>query len=116
MELRDQKKKNLENLNRFSIVNKIKLIKINSLNQKKIDKIIRKNNPTQIYYLAGQSSVSYSFIDPIEAYLSNNEVLFYILETIRKQKKKIQIYNSVSSECFEIKKTLFAVKSLILIL
>ena len=50
--------------------------------------------------MAGQSSVSYSFIDPIEAYLSNNEVLFYILETIRKQKKKIQIYNSVSSECF----------------
>ena len=97
---RSKKKKNLENLNRFSIVNKIKLIKINSLNQKKIYKIIRKNNPTQIYYLAGQSSVSYSFIDPIEAYLSNNEILFYILETIRKQKKKIQIYNSVSSECF----------------
>ena len=112
---RSKKKKNLENLNRFSIVNKIKLIKINSLNQKKIDKIIRKNNPTQIYYLAGQSSVSYSFIDPIEAYLSNNEVLFYILETIRKQ-RKFRYITQYHQSALEIKKTLFAVKSLILIL
>ncbi len=36
---RSKKKKNLENLNRFSIVKKIKLIKINSLNQKKLTKL-----------------------------------------------------------------------------
>jgi len=97
---RSKNKENLKNLDRFKITKKIKLLEVKKFDQKKIDKVIKKLNPEEIYYLAGQSSVGNSFIDPIETYLSNNSALFFILKPIRKQKKKTYIYNSVSSECF----------------
>ncbi len=97
---RSKNRKNLKSLDKLQVTKKIKLLEVKKLSQKIIDQIIKKLNPEEIYYLAGQSSVSYSFEDPIDTYLSNNSGLFYILESIRNQKKKTHIYNSVSSECF----------------
>ena len=97
---RNRKKTNLKNLFKLKIRNKIKIIELKDYNQKKIYKLIKKISPKEIYYLAGESSVGYSFKDPITSYMSNNEVLFYILETARMLKKKFKVYNSTSSECF----------------
>ena len=93
---RSKNKENLKNLDRFKITKKIKLLEVKKFDQKKIDKVIKKLNPEEIYYLAGQSSVGNSFIDPIETYLSNNSALFFILESILESDKKIKFSKSLS--------------------
>ena len=97
---RDKKNNNLDNLRRLKIINKVIIYTIKDITKKKIFNLIKKISPSQIYYLAGQSSVGESFRDPITTYKSNNIALFYILEGIRKFNKNISLYNSASSECF----------------
>ena len=104
---RSKDKKNLANLLKFDIQNKINLILCNQLNKNNIFKLIKKISPNEIYYLAGQSSVGLSFKKPIETYKSNNLCLFYIIEFCRVYKKKIKVYNSTSSECFGNNKKLY---------
>ena len=97
---RSKNKKNLQNLTKLNVIKKINLILNTKVDKKKINKLISAISPKQIYYLAGQSSVEKSFIDPLDTYISNNLTLFYILEFCRKFNKKIKVYNSASSECF----------------
>ena len=104
---RSKKKSNLINLEKLEIKKKINLILSKNLKKDQINQIISKTLPDEIYYLAGQSSVGLSFTNPIETYESNNLSLFYILDYCRKYKKKIKVYNSVSSECFGNNKKIF---------
>ena len=97
---RNKKKISLINLLKLKIKRKVKIRSLRFPNQNKIDKLISSINPTEIYYLAGQSSVSLSFKKPVETYISNNLNLFYLLEFLRRSKKNISLYNSASSECF----------------
>lgn len=97
---RSKTNKNILNLEKLKIKRKINIILLKNLKKKKINELIKRISPTEIYYLAGQSSVGLSFKNPIEAYKSNNLCLFYVLEYCRIFKKKIKIYNSASSECF----------------
>ena len=79
---------------------KVKIFNIKELNEKKILNIIKKTNCYKIFFLSGITSVSYSQKNPIETIDTNVKYIFYILEACRKIKKKIKIYNSLSSECF----------------
>ena len=97
---RSKNLKNLKNLYKLEIHKKINLIEMSNFDKKNISKLISKITPNEIYFLAGQSSVSLSFQKPVSTYKSNNIILFYILEYCRNSKKKINIYNSASSECF----------------
>ena len=56
--------------------------------------------PDEIYNLAGQSSVSLSFSQPVEAMDSISRATLVILEVIRYLKLPVRFYNSASSECF----------------
>ena len=94
-------KKNLKNLIRVKILNKIKIKKYNHENPKVILYDIKKIHPNEIYYLSGQSSVGKSFFNPLETYKSNIELPFLILEFIRFNKLfKIKFYNSCSTDSF----------------
>ena len=97
---RNKKKNNFKNLIRFKVYKYVSVYLLIKPSQEKVNKLINKISPDEIYYLSGISSVVNSFKDPVNAYLSNNLTLFYILESVRKINPKIKIYNSASSECF----------------
>lgn len=97
---RSLKKNNLKNLKKLSILKKINLFQYSEKKTDFIEKCILKYKPSQIYYLSGLSSVSKSFSEPLDTYKSNIIVLFNILEICRKNKLKIKIYNSASTDCF----------------
>ena len=93
-------KKNLNNLNKLGVLNKIKIIKCDPKNFKIVKKIIKKIKPHEIYYLCGQSSVTKSFTNPAETFKSNTLGLLNILEIVKEINNKIKIFNSVSGQFY----------------
>tara|TARA_A100001035_G_scaffold266548_1_gene249657 strand:- start:53 stop:1021 length:969 start_codon:yes stop_codon:yes gene_type:complete len=63
-------------------------------------KVIERVAPDEIYNLAGQSSVSLSFEQPLETLESIAAATINILEAIRFLGGKCSFYNAGSSECF----------------
>jgi GDPmannose 4,6-dehydratase len=61
---------------------------------------LRKSNPDEIYYLAGQSSVGLSFEQPAETIQSITLGTLNILEGCRMMDKPIKLYHAGSGECF----------------
>ena len=61
---------------------------------------LRKSNPDEIYYLAGQSSVGLSFEQPAETIQSITLGTLNILEGCRMMEKAIRLYHAGSGECF----------------
>jgi GDPmannose 4,6-dehydratase len=61
---------------------------------------LRKCNPDEIYYLAGQSSVGLSFEQPAETIQSITLGTLNVLEASRMMDKTIKIYHAGSGECF----------------
>lgn len=62
--------------------------------------VLRKVLPDEIYNLAGQSSVSLSFEQPMETHESISIGVFNLLEAIRFLDKPVRLYSAGSSECF----------------
>ena len=67
---------------------KIKIEKINVTNFKQLSNSIDKNKPDLIIHLAGETSHSKSFEDPIDDIDSNSKSTLFILEKIKKMKRK----------------------------
>ena len=97
-------KKNLNNLNKLGVLNKIKIIKCDAQNFKIVKKIIKKIKPQEIYYLCGQSSVTKSFTNPAETFKSNTLGLLNILEIVKEINNKIKVFNAVSGQFYENRK------------
>ena len=70
------------------ISKKIKIEKIDVTNFKKLSQSIQKNKPDVIIHLAGQTSHSQSFEEPLNDVDSNTKSTLFILEEIRKKKLK----------------------------
>lgn len=62
--------------------------------------VISDVDPHEIYNLAGQSSVSLSFVEPVETFDGIIIGTLNILESIRFMKKEVRFYNAASSESF----------------
>jgi GDPmannose 4,6-dehydratase len=62
--------------------------------------VLTKVQPDEIYNLAGQSSVSLSFEQPVETLESISTGTLNLLEAIRFLDPSIRLYNAGSSECF----------------
>ena len=106
---RNSGKKNLNNLNKLGVLNKIKIIKWDAKNFKIVKKIIKKIKPQEIYYLCGQSSVTKSFTNPAETFKSNTLGLLNILEIVKEINNKIKVFNSVSGQFYGNRKNNFRV-------
>ena len=105
---RSLKKNNLKNLKILGVDNQIKIKKYKDNNINSILKNILKYKPNEIYFFSGQSSVNLSFKNPLETYESNINILFEILELIRKKKlNKIKVFNSSSTDCFGKSKNIY---------
>ena len=102
---RNKSKNNLYRLQKLKILNKVKLIKCSFVSIKFVDSLLGKNkNIQEIYYLAGESSVTKSFINPENSIKSNTVGILNILLSIKKIKKKIKIFNASSAQIFDNKK------------
>jgi len=91
--------KNLYRLKRLKILNQINLLKGNASDIKFCNKIIN-SRINEIYYLSGYSSVIGSFINPNISIKSNVLGLLNILQTIKKKKYKIKLFNAGSGQFY----------------
>jgi GDPmannose 4,6-dehydratase len=62
--------------------------------------VMVKTQPDEIYNLAGQSSVSLSFEQPVETFESVAVAGFQLLELLRLLGRPVRYYNACSSDCF----------------
>tara|TARA_Y100000816_G_scaffold230183_1_gene175345 strand:+ start:1307 stop:2275 length:969 start_codon:yes stop_codon:yes gene_type:complete len=90
---KSKKKINIKNKN-------IKLIKLDVLKIKQIEKIIDKYKPKHIFYFAGQSSPNLSFKKPKQTYLSNFIGCSNFLKVLKSKKNSCKFLNASSSEIF----------------
>jgi len=61
---------------------------------------LRKSDPDEVYYLAGQSSVGLSFEQPAETIQSITLGTLNMLEACRMAERPVRLYQAGSSECF----------------
>ena len=98
---RNKSKKNMYRLEKLKIFNKVKIIQGVALDQKFLNKIIKKySSIKEIYYLAGGSSATDSFIYPHKSFESNTTGILNILLTIKKINKKIKVFYAASGQFY----------------
>ena len=98
---RNKSKKNMYRLEKLKIFNRVKIIQGVALDQKFLNKIIKKQSSIkEIYYLTGDSSATDSFIYPQKSFESNTTGILNILLTIKKINKKIKIFYAASGQFY----------------
>ena len=98
---RNKSKKNMYRLEKLKIFNKVKIIQGVALDQKFLNKIIKKySSIKEIYYLAGDSSATDSLIYPHKSFESNTTGILNILLTIKKINKKIKVFYAASGQFY----------------
>jgi GDPmannose 4,6-dehydratase len=88
------------NLKYLGVDKEIEVIELSSPDKEKILKILKKVKPSEIYNLAAQSSVGYSFIDPFSTLDYNISSVLSWLECIKMYDQGIKFYQASSSEMF----------------
>ena len=91
---------NDKSLNYLKIASAIEIIELPVLDKIRIQKILKKVRPTEVYNLSAQSSVGYSFTDPYTTLDYNISSVLYWLECIKDLDKNIKFYHASSSEMF----------------
>ena len=97
---RDAQGSSFANLKKLGIEGQISYISMVPEDFRSVLVALRKSNPDEIYYLAGQSSVGLSFEQPAETIQSITMGTLNILEGCRMMEKSIKIYHAGSGECF----------------
>jgi len=88
------------NLCSLGINRDVELITADLVDFHSVLQVIDKIKPDEIYNLAGQSSVSLSFRQPIETMKSFVMGMLNILEAVRTVDSTIKVLNTASTECF----------------
>lgn len=97
---RDAQMSSFKNLERLGIRQDVHLLSINIHDFRSVLQTLLKVKPDEVYNLAGQSSVSLSFDQPVETLESISVGTLNLLESIRFSEQPIRFYNAGSSECF----------------
>lgn len=97
---RDAQGSGFSNLKRLGIRDRVKLISMIPEDFRSVLVALRKSEPHEVYFLAGQSSVGLSFEQPAETMQSISIGTLNILEACRMMGKPPQIYHAGSSESF----------------
>jgi GDPmannose 4,6-dehydratase len=79
---------------------KLRVHQIDLLKPQPIFDLIRHVKPAEFYNLAGQSSVSKSFDDPLYTWQTNTESVVHLLECIRKNSPHTRFYQASSTDMF----------------
>lgn len=97
---RDAQGSNFPNLIRLGVKERINYLSLVPEDFRSVLVCLRKSNPDEVYYLAGQSSVGLSFEQPAETIQSIALGMLNVLEACKMMDKEIRIYHAGSSECF----------------
>lgn len=97
---RDAQMASFDNLKRLGIRNDVQLSSLALNDFGSVLQTLRRVRPDEVYNLAGQSSVSLSFQQPIQTLESIAIGSLYLLETVRLLEAPTRLYNACSSECF----------------
>ncbi len=97
---RDVQGRTLSNLITLKIEAKVNLLSMVPEDFRSVLVALRKAKPTEIYYLAGQSSVGLSFDQPAETIQSFVLGTLNVLEACRLLDYPVRLYHAGSSECF----------------
>ena len=97
---RDAELNTFSNLRRLDILNSVRLVSLNTGDIGGVLGLLRRIRPSEIYSLAGQSSVGLSFDQPNETVDSIVLGTLNLLEGIRLSDLDIRFYNAGSTECF----------------
>lgn len=97
---RDAQNTRAANLEALGILDSVRLISMAPNDFRSVLTALDRSDPAEVYYLAGQSSVSLSFEQPVETLDSIVAGVLNVLETIRLRRQPVRFYNAGSSECF----------------
>ena len=90
----------LENLLYLGIRDKV-IVQSMALNDfRSVLQVLKEVQPTEIYNLAGQTSVALSFQQPVETLESIASGTLNLLEAIRFEARQVHLYNAASGDCF----------------
>jgi GDPmannose 4,6-dehydratase len=89
-----------QGLKALGIFDRVKLTSMVVEDFRSVLKAVKQCAPTEIYFLAGQSSVGLSFEEPAETIQSIAIGTLNILEVCRMSDYEIRLYQAGSSECF----------------
>ena len=90
----------LNYLNKSFDYSNLKLIELNFLNPNEVSKIVMDFQPNYIYNFSGPSNVNLSITDPITYYKNLIVSFVNIIESVKKSKLNINIFQASSSEMF----------------
>jgi GDPmannose 4,6-dehydratase len=96
---RSKSVRNLYRLKKLNIINKVTIIKGVATNIKFCKKILSPKI-NEVYYLAGESSITRSFEYPNFSLQSNTFAIINILQTIKTKNYKIKIFNAGSGQFY----------------
>jgi len=97
---RDAQITSFRNLDTLHIRSRVSFLSMAVTDFRSVLQVLEKVQPTEIYNLAGQSSVSLSFEQPVETLESFTLGTLNLLEAIRFSSMPVKYYNCASSECF----------------
>jgi GDPmannose 4,6-dehydratase len=97
---RDAQMSSFGNLVRLGVKEQVKLVSMALNDFRSVLQVLTKFRPDEVYNLAGQSSVGFSFDQPVETLESIAVGTLNLLEAIRFTEMPIRFYNAGSSECF----------------
>lgn len=97
---RDAQTSSFGNLRTLGIAHAVEKLSMAPGDFRSVAQVIRRSEPDEIYYLAGQSSVGLSFDQPVETLESITVGTLNVLEAIQFVKPDARLYHASSSECF----------------
>ena len=97
---RDAEAGRFEGLHRLGIRDLVQVVSMSPVDFRSTLQALTLAEPDEVYNLAGQSSVSMSFGQPVETFESIVVGVINLLEAIRILKAPIRLYNAGSSEMF----------------
>ncbi len=97
---RDAQAQSFQNLRRLGIHADVHLESVTMTDFRSVLQALKRVRPTEVYNLAGQTSVGLSFEQPVETLESISIGTLNLLEAIRFTGEPIRLYSAGSSECF----------------
>src|SRR5437867_6815590 len=97
---RDAEASEFRNLRALGLRERVSLVSMNLGDFRSVVQVLDRAKPDEIYNLAGQSSVSLSFEQPIETFESITVGTLNLLEAVRFMARPVRLYNACSSDCF----------------
>lgn len=97
---RDAQMASFNTLSQLGVRDRVEVVSMALSDFRSVLQVLANTNPSEVYNLAGQTSVGLSFSQPVETTESIGGGTLNLLEAMRFLGKPMRLYNAGSSECF----------------